>query len=895
MANVLPDIGQKATKIAYYDPYDIYEDVKDDLEARFPLVNLHWKPSDRPLRSIPTLEIELVEEEALPAATPQHQMLGLSQEPYLKLIFVKCEDNETYRHSLRKLIREWLSSNVIGLRDPTEWLIVHYVPKGSKSYTGNRFRSGVFDKIKADFNSGSKKDRCLQIRYGMSSEIESMELWSEITTRIKEGVLEAFGRRAELYQEEITKLEAKRNILGWNFGTFFVMKEGLALSFENISLFEDALLLYDDLEMAFNNFSTKSMPFLISIGFEAAPVPISVLSLYDNVSQVRNAILKSEISLFDFHCYLFSRQALLLLYISNSSSAASISALRVGELYSRLKTFITEMSGILLSNKKSPYMIAEWTYNVVREFYRYTESLQDGLARQVSEGRGQLLLLARQSLEILASGKGWVIKGVLNDIPIEYDDSYELHAIQNSELVESLKNDTLFYEKYRELTLAASAEFDLADRIRTVNLLSCELAVLEYNLGNFNKAAEILEGIPTLYSRQGWNLISTYLLSIYVECLQNLGRNKERILIHSLDLMNRHKYLDEKQILQAAKNIQDLSIAYQVQSNLEDYIKLEINPVTVGKCGVFEISANVTNLIRVPLEFDRGIMVLSNESDDILEYRCQKLLLNDKVTVVSFKAYEFKEGSFLIQSIVFFKGKITFKADFSNKNLIIPHYQQPDSVWGRLQVAPHFTLTDRQIALEIHCPCDIDEVKISFESEPGVRFVTQRAAIDKGFIKSNEAGRVVIKQLPIGQSLLTIPYMAAYDKKFLPILVTISFDNSSKLCTHTFRNTVDVGLVIDVSVQDYFKKKIYSRFVVTANDSPVRIHQVQSTSKCYRVLSPVGAEKSCIAFSDNPVSYAFSIQKMTDSNNDSFELKIKHGCLKNGKIYFILICFLIIG
>lgn len=121
-------------------------------------------------------------------------------------------------------------------------------------------KGSVYDKIRADFNS-SKKDRyvffggmadarCAQLR-SCDSEGEELEMWQDILGKIKEGVLQSFDSRVLHYEEDIRKMDSQRTLPGWNYCTFFILKEGLAQSFEHMLLLEDALIQYDELEASF--------------------------------------------------------------------------------------------------------------------------------------------------------------------------------------------------------------------------------------------------------------------------------------------------------------------------------------------------------------------------------------------------------------------------------------------------------------------------------------------------------------------------------------------------------------------------------------------------------------------------------------------------------------------
>src|SRR5271169_1632885 len=77
-------------------------------------------------------------------------------------------------------------------------------------------------------------------------------MWQDILGKIKDGVLQSFDSRVLQYEEDIRKMDAQRILPGWNYCTFFILKEGLAQSFEHMLLLEDALIQYDELEASFS-------------------------------------------------------------------------------------------------------------------------------------------------------------------------------------------------------------------------------------------------------------------------------------------------------------------------------------------------------------------------------------------------------------------------------------------------------------------------------------------------------------------------------------------------------------------------------------------------------------------------------------------------------------------
>lgn len=378
------------------DPSDLFSTFKLLLLKHLPLRNLHWKSSNRPLRSINTLHVDLTKDgnDATSAPERRHQIPGLRQTPYLKLYLLRCDDNETYKVACRKQIRDWIkrsaqpteskkSTNNQENHDAFEWLIVHVVsgtPPAALSRTSKEAQLGTIDssdsvtnkskwpgksssnvleKLRADFNGSSKStiDRVAQIRiptteHQMSADIETQ--FHDLVEKLKVTILTSFDLRVRQYEEDIREKDSQRSLPGWNFNTFFILKEGLARGFENVGLFDDALVIYDELALGleiivheslegtasdrggrFPHFSDelkdKIEACLKDTDEDTRPTskfdpnldPAERLqrrdySLVTTKSPFRERILANDISIFDFRLYIFSRQLDLLLQGANA-------------------------------------------------------------------------------------------------------------------------------------------------------------------------------------------------------------------------------------------------------------------------------------------------------------------------------------------------------------------------------------------------------------------------------------------------------------------------------------------------------------------------------------------------------------------------------------------------
>lgn len=423
---------------------------------RLPLRNLHWQSHAGPLRSIDTLHIELVspgdKTSVTSSLSPQpptqqpdsassredgfqtqigaasssdavdlassrnsapvrrHQIPGLRRTPYLKVLLVRCDDNDSYKGHVRQEIRDWVKNhtpttgskrNTTENHDAFEWLIIHVVipntvaatqPRDSgtvteKATAASRWRPGsstLLEKMRSDFNVSSKasSDRIAQIRIGVNdvpydilprvvpavpsgyteTEQETENSWTDLISKFRSLILSSFDLRVTLYEEDIREKDAQRSLPGWNFCTFFILKEGLARGFESVGLVEDALVGYDELSVGLDVVVKDQA----STGEESAAN--ALLSYTDDIKQIalkakaaiagagddgedelvdlqfspaegaqhkdlyhdipisstkksyRDMIVANNVSVFDFRCYIFSRQIALLLRLGNAWS-----------------------------------------------------------------------------------------------------------------------------------------------------------------------------------------------------------------------------------------------------------------------------------------------------------------------------------------------------------------------------------------------------------------------------------------------------------------------------------------------------------------------------------------------------------------------------------------------
>ncbi|CAK7210640.1 hypothetical protein SBRCBS47491_000843 [Sporothrix bragantina] len=307
------------------------------------------------------------------------------------------------------------SKKLAGVRenhDAFEWMIVHVVLPNSPAYSQPRTSKGggdssdsasvsksstsrwgkntstLLERLRSDFNAepsskngGAIVDRVAQIRVAVNevpydmlpkvapttgtvptpgiSASENEAAWSDVVDKLKSRILASFDVRVSQYEDDIREKDVQRTLPGWNFCTFFILKEGLARGFESVGLVEDALVGYDELSVGLDTVLQEQASLAGStllkftdelkegaqkalhrdannddddsdddddetVDLQAASGP-RAKSLTPSVpisptkKAYRELILANNVSVFDFRCYIFARQVALLLRLGNAA------------------------------------------------------------------------------------------------------------------------------------------------------------------------------------------------------------------------------------------------------------------------------------------------------------------------------------------------------------------------------------------------------------------------------------------------------------------------------------------------------------------------------------------------------------------------------------------------
>ncbi|KAJ2960306.1 hypothetical protein NQZ79_g4345 [Umbelopsis isabellina] len=663
----------KKVTITYYDEYGVWPHLADELSSRLPLRNLHWTSSvQRPLRSIQSLDVDLKRFTYDNGPQP----LLSTQTPYLNLYFVACDDNDTYRNTVRRQIKSWV--DVISTKKNQEWLLVYVAgqeTRKSGSYLG--LKTSVYDKIKSDFNIG-KRDRCVYLRSATSEHADS-EDWVDFINKMKDGIITSFDAQVQQYQEDTRRLDLQRQMPGWNYCTFFILKEGLAHTFETMTLYEEALIQYDELEASFfqvlRGTIDKALAWFGHVGGNA-PGDDSANVLDFKKKPYRELINKNTISVFDFRSYLFARQCFLLLKLQ-----------RPIETCARAQLFISNMT-VTLKENEMPVddYLESWIFsactNVVNEcepVANHIATSNPDMAPMYNAAKADLLILARKQLDKIGVKHGHLPDA--NPFNMHMDkkspeqkrfslsevNSANKEPMTNQKLREAVVSSEAFDKMYMALSTRAIKGYDLSNRVRSALWVHGDIASFKFARAKYEEAARILESMTWRYGDQRWTYIENALLRKCAEAQKQLG-NTRQFLECVLTLLKNASELNSEEAEYYTNELLD-----NVQ-NMEEEIHRQFSPIfivsdvvvvdDIASVDKTNITICVDNKLPKALHFSTlSLSLVGNEPEHIVFETANQPLVPGPNTF-NLTSQTSAAGEYVVETCHLQIGKLSFTHNF---------------------------------------------------------------------------------------------------------------------------------------------------------------------------------------------------------------------------------------
>ncbi|RHZ81350.1 hypothetical protein Glove_121g72 [Diversispora epigaea] len=863
--------GKKVT-VTYFDD-EIWLSVADAFKSHLPIRNLHWKSAKGTLRNINALDIEI--KRFSPDSTEKQHMMPetLLENPYLNLYFVNCDDNDAYRTVVRQKIRDW--TNIVTSKRNQEWLIV-YVTKQETFRNAARYfnmKGTVFDKIKADF-SINKRERYVQLR--LSDNDEDYESWQELMSKVKEGILISFDQHVVQYEEDIRLFDSQRNMIGWNYCRFFILKEGLALTFEAMNLYEEALVQYEELEASFSQvLKDRALAWFGSFGAtDHKDDSANILDI--KKKNYRDLIMQNTIPEFDFRSYLFARQCQLLGRLQ-----------RPVDICRRAQLFISTFGRAIKEQQTivGEHFLESWIYsscmsvvNECEELFSFT-SLDDHSLMAFNAAKGELLDLARKQLDKL----GIYYKHLPPSLPFTTALSEVTHptspdiesegkrkfTITNKELIEAI--EITDYQKfdvlYLSITNRALKAYEGSTRVHSSYRLSGDVAALQFHRKNYESAAQLMEDLPWRYGEQGWT--NHTLLS------------NDDAVFYSEEVKKRCKSLEKgEDIVRPFKPMFTVSVTAMV-----DDITDEDGPY---------LAVELTNLLPTSYTFDELVVHLVNSQSEGIWFGVRDQELNPGSNKYKLYSDNSASGNYVAENIHMSMGKVVFMQNFLNENKKKSFRINEHPAVLRAQIiAPNEIQVGEQqyfvaqiftgLTNIIKGTLTLDPLSEGLTFPQTDKYHAVVKIVDHGVISNEIDSEVELNvlennqvQIPPLQPNKLIQFNVPYDCNWgaiehkEQIKVTVMYDRKAKSRIFTAVDTVKIWLPLTVTELNIFRENcLFLKMDVTLNGCiPVRILDTSLVpSKVYDVVdSPSLASPTVNLFVKQHASFVYKLMRSKDYN-----------------------------
>ncbi|KAI9594846.1 hypothetical protein BDF19DRAFT_414245 [Syncephalis fuscata] len=628
--------------VTYADPTKVWSRVENEFKKLFPLRNLSWLSLREQQRVIDSLGVQLepFEQVTPPVAIP----VSLSSRPFLNILFVQGEDLEVYRQTLRQRIKDWL--DIIATRKPQEWLIVHVTEQEARTNTSKylMMKTTVYDKIRTDFNT--RRDRCIQIRI---TETHSDATWQELANKMKEGIMGSFRQHVIYNEDDVRRLDAQRQMPGWNYCTFFLMKENMAQTYEMLGLYDEALMQYDELEASYFLIERENALAWFS-SFGGRDPGDDSADIFDSTRKpYRTLIQDNAISLFDLQIYMFARQSELLRQLNRAQEICN----RAGEFINSMLRIIRQFRESLPDNFEEYWVFSSCT----RAVFKYYELVgEQGVDVSARKSIISLYYLARKQV-IGSIGYPLWITTKQTALLIEMDQltsgepktiAHMLDTITNAELAEIFRSAEDFDHRYLALTENIADGYEQLKQLQMAWSLQSDIASLNLYRGRAFK--------PLQYS---------------MICLYHLTTNMIQLFTYAqlcLKLLQKQDTLDAEDL----KVFTDDFIQYARKLNddtqpLAPMFKLTLLDKT-DDVQILGIEISLDSSLTLDFSYDKVVLDLTGEEEKSLQLVTGEGVLTPGLNRLTVYCDHAETGDYTVKKLAMTIGNLVFSENFEDSS-----------------------------------------------------------------------------------------------------------------------------------------------------------------------------------------------------------------------------------
>ncbi|OMJ19043.1 Trafficking protein particle complex subunit 10 [Smittium culicis] len=514
-----------------------------------------------------------------------------------------------------------------------------------------------------------------------------------------------------------------RQMPGWNYTSFFILKEALAHLYYIVDAYEESLKQYDELEAIFHeSLITNSLSWFKDVGVNK-PGADCVDLLRIPSDTYRALIIENKISVFDYRVYLFGCQAMLLIKSGN-----------IKEFMDRVKTYIRSFIQTL---KDIDLEFLGSIYGILPKSYRSVSMLPNGIALHVPK-----VPEARESSSDNTSSPD-TIEGPL------------ITNITNLVLTEALKSESRFDQIFSNISEQAIEYYEESGRQRFANLLKRDIAQLHLCRERYQKARVYYEQlIPSNLEGSSWLPLHTQLLIDLATCQYNLDlwpayiNSIQALLLPKCKLPAKELNWFSSELVTTSR--QNLTIDYEIEMTPF----FTIDNITVNDSdNKLYISVNSVN--KKVFEIDKILVTLASTNSSV-SILFSSELIKDFKGILSNGAGNFvvdsdsvsAPGLYQVSKVEISIGKALFYTDFNSsvKKIMVRLRRNPHLPCVSISSSKN-SYVNGDTCLQISIDSkhhSFSEGKLSIFDEDGRSLVNEKTKISKvtlpgGFSETGEA------------------------------------------------------------------------------------------------------------------------------------------------------------
>ncbi|TYJ56733.1 hypothetical protein B9479_002503 [Cryptococcus floricola] len=806
----------------------------EGIRAHLPLRNLHWKSSSRTsLRTIQEVDINLID--LGEASSIRDNNGSVLDAPLVNLCLVVCEDADVYKNQTRNFIRDWLSL-LAARRTPHAPVIVLVNPPNVAEKTGKNVwgkDKGVLGKLKADFNI-SKRDRCVQLNLPPPGTSDPAA-WPELINKLKESFVSAFDSAILEREDEVKRGEAQRVVVGWNFCTWFLLKESLAQSFESVNLNEDSLIIYEELEAAFIQIvKEQNLSWFGRLG-ATGPKDDSLPILDTQVKPYRDLLRSSSISIFDFRVYLFARQGILLGKLG-----------RITEVAKRGQWFVASLAKRLRENEAdlANHFIESWTYTACMDVVEKCDHWScidrpngdySGLTAYES-ARSELLDIARIQVERL----GVSIGHLPNEYPFQqpappqqsrsgdvlFEDPSEISQppspvksnrpeLSNPILLPAIASQADFIPLYRDLTIQAIEAYEKCNKRASAIRPKTDLVAVSLLNQEFEETYDLSRALAKeCVDLRVWDPVLRYALRSALKSHDHLGKARDRswgdLAVAYMRVCSGEKEGTEE-LREVVDGLQKSQASWDVEGHKAFSLRVKGDETTLDGDET-TLDADVTNSLDMSIEITEISVDLVNAAGESISFSVESYVLEPGVNHIRLTSSTSTQGIYILQSATITLGQVNFVYNKAVEGSTFKVRRDETGVSARLRMPHDIRLdSDSMVVLEITSgKSDLQEALLSLRSLNGeIRYMLGAATREGRRLDLNDQGEIVVGAVAIEKVVeIIIPYSGVPQGDSAQAYIALEYEANGKLREWVDTQKVNMSLPLTVNVQDFFRPQL---------------------------------------------------------------------------------------